>query len=547
VQRPAPKPALRRALPALLALAILVAIAIAGPASASAACTPSLSASASTLPNGGMVVLAGSTCSSRGRLLAGWDGKWHPLARIVSARRDGRFVKSVKLRVNEGVSTVKIKAASPTGVSPQVRVKVAEKGTPTPAPAPPASPSGTTAGSGSTGSSAAAGSGDAKTTAQPVLEHEPVGAPEPPSEKPTSIPTPTPTPEPEAEAPSVETPPVKTPPVEVPPVKTPPVEVPPVEVPPVETPPVEVPPVETPPVEVPPVEVPPVEIPHEEPTPEPEPEPGGCALAPATAGTLLAMAMPSCPRIASDTTSESNPMPFWGSVDCAAASRYATVSTGGDEHDTAEGTEQDNTSYRRLTVLNGDDDYGARCELGFNNHERGPTAFYREGDHRVTYFSERLPSNFPINTSMWQTVMQMKQAEPQHDDGSGVALEMQVMNGRWYVLDHWNVVWSFPAQTGVWTRFAYDVYYSNNPEKGWLQVSADLNDDGDFEDPGERSPVIHADTLATEVPGYPRDGITPGTGIPSHLRIGLYHNPEIPCPAPTGCSIDVDNVQVVAP
>lgn len=287
---------------------------------------------------------------------------------------------------------------------------------------------------------------------------------------------------------------------------------------------------------------------HEEPTPTPEPEPAeGCALTNTAATTLLAMAIPACPRVASDTSGESNPLPFWGSIDCAESSRYASIATGGDEHDTAEGAQQGNTSYRQLTVENGDEFYGSRCELGFNNHERGPTAFYREGDHRVTYFSERLPSNFPINTSKWQTVMQMKQAQPQHDDGSGVALEMEVMNGRWYVLDHWNVVWSVPAQTGVWTRFAYDVYYSNDPSKGWLQVSVDLNGDGDFEDPGERSPVIHGATLATEIPGYPSDGVTPGTGIPSHLRIGIYHNPEISCPAPTGCSVDVDNVQVVAP
>jgi hypothetical protein len=59
--------------------------------------------------------------------------------------------------------------------------------------------------------------------------------------------------------------------------------------------------------------------------------------------------------------------------------------------------------------------------------------------------------------------------------------------------------------------------------------------------------VIHTATLATEIAGYPSDGVAVGTGIPSHLRMGVYHDPSIPCPSPTGCSIDIDNVQVVAP
>ena len=257
------------------------------------------------------------------------------------------------------------------------------------------------------------------------------------------------------------------------------------------------------------------------------------------------MILPSCEEVGSDTTSNSNPLPFWGSIDCANASRYATVANGGDEHPTATDNPQGNDSYRRLTVDDGDDFYGERCELGLNNRNRGPTAFYREGDHRVTYFSERLPGNFPIASERWQTVMQMKQAQPSHGQIEGPALEMQVIDGRWYVIDSWHTAYSFPAKAGLWTRFAWDVYYSKDPGQGWLQVSADLNDDGDFEDPGERSPVIHAATMATEASGYPGDGIAAGTAIPSHLRIGVYHDPAISCPAPTGCSVDVDNVQVL--
>jgi hypothetical protein len=107
--------------------------------------------------------------------------------------------------------------------------------------------------------------------------------------------------------------------------------------------------------------------------------------------------------------------------------------------------------------------------------------------------------------------------------------------------------WHFPARKGVWTRFAFEVFYSADPQKGWLQVSADLNDDGDFDDPGERTPVIHNSTLKTEVPGPngSSDGLSPGDPIPDHLRTGIYHDTAIPCPQPEGCSIDVDNVQVL--
>jgi hypothetical protein len=258
----------------------------------------------------------------------------------------------------------------------------------------------------------------------------------------------------------------------------------------------------------------------------------------------LSISLPACPEVASDTAAHPGATEFWGAVECARASRYAFVPGGGDGHLTASGAPQGNRSYRRLTVIDGDDYYGERCELGENDTE-GPTAFYREGDQMVTYFSERLPRNFPIATPHWQTVMQMKQAQPSHDAGTGPALELQVREGKWFVINHWKTAWTFPARRGVWTRFAWNVYYSKQAHRGRFQVFADLNGDGDFDDPGERSPLIHGATLATEIPGYAGDGIAAGAGIPSHLRMGIYHDPTIPCPPPRGCSVDVDNVQVV--
>ena len=41
------------------------------------------------------------------------------------------------------------------------------------------------------------------------------------------------------------------------------------------------------------------------------------------------------------------------------------------------------------------------------------------------------------------------------------------------------------------------------------------------------------------------DGIAPGKSIPSHLRVGIYHDPAIALPTPSTCAVDVDNVQIV--
>lgn len=256
------------------------------------------------------------------------------------------------------------------------------------------------------------------------------------------------------------------------------------------------------------------------------------------------LTLPGCRVVASDTASAPHPTDFWGAIECETASRHLRPVTKGDPHPTATGTPQGDDAYRRLTVLDGDDFYGERCELGRNDHRYGPTTFYHDGMRRVTAFSLRLPESFPLYSEKWQTVMQMKQAQPSTDDLNSVVLELQVMGGRWEVSNGPHASWAFPAQSNVWTRFLFDVYYSDDPERGWFQVSADLNADGDIDDPEERSPRIAAATLATEVTGG--NGIPVGEPIPSHLRAGVYHHRDIACPSPIGCAAEVDNVQVIA-
>ncbi len=278
-------------------------------------------------------------------------------------------------------------------------------------------------------------------------------------------------------------------------------------------------------------------------------DPLGCPLHGQKTVAPIAMSEPGCRLIASDTAANPNPERFWGALQCADPSRYATIASGGDRHQTAVGAPQGNEAFRRVTVRDGDEFFGERCELGEDDWRTGPTAFYAQGRHFLTYISERLPDNFPLGTDNWQTVMQMKQTQPSQVGGGAPIIEMEARDNRWVIDDNWHELWSFPARRDQWTRFAWDVVYSDRRHHGRLQVSVDLNGDGDFEDPGERSPVFHVATLKREAegPNGGSDGIPAGAPVPSHLRAGIYHDPAIHCPAPRGCSVEIDNVQVLGP
>jgi hypothetical protein len=257
--------------------------------------------------------------------------------------------------------------------------------------------------------------------------------------------------------------------------------------------------------------------------------------------------------IASDTGSDPDANNFWGRDYCASNQQVQDITTGGDPHLTATGAPQGNSSFRRMTAFDGDDVWGERCELGWDDRN-SPTAFYRPGKHRITEISIRLPSPFPLGAFTWQSVMQMKEAAPIVNSSATPMLELDAYGGRWRLRQNDSPrvggdsrqIWSAPAAINVWTRFLFNIRYSTNPRKGFIQIGVDLDGDGDFADPGELSRVMHTYTLKEEMPPG-GDGIRPGQAVPSHLRAGIYHNPSIPCPRPTGCSVDIDNVQVLRP
>jgi polysaccharide lyase-like protein len=256
------------------------------------------------------------------------------------------------------------------------------------------------------------------------------------------------------------------------------------------------------------------------------------------------MTLPACPLTASDTSSVVDPHAFWGSVDCQTESRQQQQTLGGDPHLSGIGSSQGDSAFRRMTVQDGDNFWGERCELGMNDVS-GPTAFYRNAQRRVTFASIRLPANTDVNSNRWRTVLQMKQTQPYNNPDMSPVFELEQLNGQWAVQSSWKDLWYFPATAGRWTRFAFDIVYSPDPAIGQVKTYVDLNGDGDAADAGEQSPVIHVATLRTETAGPDRSAYAVGQAIPDHLRAGVYQDAAYPCPS--GCSVDIDNVQVTAP
>jgi hypothetical protein len=280
---------------------------------------------------------------------------------------------------------------------------------------------------------------------------------------------------------------------------------------------------------------------------EPPPPDNNCKL------ELASLDTDRCTVLASDTGRTADPTPLWGQLSCGQfgspnLSRHHRVRRGGDPHPTATGDQQGGGAYRRLVVRDGDDFSGERCELGRNSHEPSDPTFmlYREGEHRATFVSLRLPKRFPLRRPRWQTVWQMKQAQPSANGGGGPMIEVQAFAHRFWLINDHQTLWSTQARRRVWTRFAIDVRYSQDPSKGTLKVYVDNDGDGDASGEDEESPLYRRSTLRTETDGGdPDDGIAPGEPIPDHLRVGIYHDPVYPCERPRSCAIHVDNVQVM--
>jgi hypothetical protein len=280
---------------------------------------------------------------------------------------------------------------------------------------------------------------------------------------------------------------------------------------------------------------------YHEPPADPPANPN-CPLSQAGANIGSLTLPSSCTLVGQDTASSADPTPFWGKVDCQTAARHQQIASGGDPHATGLGQSQGNSAFRHMTVQDGDNVWGERCELGLND-STAPNTLYHEGQRRVTFISLRLGQNVDPMSSDWRTVMQMKQAQTYRNPDMSPIIEVQVRDGEWVLRNSWNDLWSAPATGNMWTRIALDITYSADPSIGSMKMYVDANGDGDASDAGESSPAMHMATLRRETAGSGSSAYAVGESIPDHLRAGVYQNPDYSCPG--GCSVDVDNVQVV--
>jgi hypothetical protein len=250
-----------------------------------------------------------------------------------------------------------------------------------------------------------------------------------------------------------------------------------------------------------------------------------------------------------DDASIADPAALWGSVDCQQPTRVRTISTAVRQVGADGVSSRGQGDVRRVRVLDGDDYYGERCELGRNDHRVSPVALFHEGDRWITYLSLRLARRFPLHRPRWQVAVQMKQTQPADAGGGRPILSLGAFDGRWRLRGADRPsgdIWSTPAHARRWTRIAFDVTYSANPEVGSVRVFVDRNGDGDALDRAERSRRVSMRTLKAEGPGDALDGLAPGDAIPSHLRVGIYHDPRYRCEG-LRCSIEIAGVGVYYP
>ncbi len=236
-----------------------------------------------------------------------------------------------------------------------------------------------------------------------------------------------------------------------------------------------------------------------------------------------------------DLATERDPSGLWGELLAVSPSRYEWFGSGG----------PDGGPFRRMTVRDGDLFHGdsERAELGDSDYTPDTRTgdldtffLYREGTRRVTSFWIRLPSDFPLDSDDWQVVMQMKETDPANNTDGTPVIALQATQGEWELKQSLSpgpsndtrVLWKTPAETGVWTHVVVDATYSSDPEKGLIQMTI-----GE-----EKSPVFHTYTLKHET-SPPGPGLRPGESIPSHLRLGIYHDTALP-----GTSVDIARVQI---
>jgi hypothetical protein len=198
----------------------------------------------------------------------------------------------------------------------------------------------------------------------------------------------------------------------------------------------------------------------------------------------------------------------WASWSCADASRVQQVSSP---------VAQGKKAYE-LTVHDGDNAYGERCELGNGNPGRPGFPLFHQGDERWISFQVYLPDSYPINTPDWNVFFQIHQ----EGDGGCPPISLNVEDGQFklynsarstYVLDT-TEKWHAPAQRNRWAKFTMHILNSPDDNTGYVELYGDLDGQG----MKTLMPRTHMHTMTQR---------SDGSAMTNHARVGIYRNPAI--------------------
>jgi hypothetical protein len=222
----------------------------------------------------------------------------------------------------------------------------------------------------------------------------------------------------------------------------------------------------------------------------------------------LAMASSASARVLQASTAEHAWDQEWASWSCQNSSRFGEVSSP---------VAQGQKAYK-LTVQDGDNSWGERCELGHGNPTRSGFPVFHAGEDVWISFSVYLPDNYPINTRDWNVMFQIHQ----EGDGGCPPIAMHVEEGEWrlfnssrpsYVLDTVEK-WHAPAERNRWTKFTIHMMNSGSDDKGFVELYSDLGGNG----MEQVMPRTYMHTMTVRSNGSP---------MTNHARIGIYRDPAI--------------------
>src|SRR4051794_27548376 len=222
----------------------------------------------------------------------------------------------------------------------------------------------------------------------------------------------------------------------------------------------------------------------------------------------LAMASSASARVLQASTGEQPWNQEWASWSCQNSSRFDEVTSPAN---------QGRKAYK-LTVHDGDNSWGERCELGQGNPGRNGFPQFPNGDDVWISFSVYLPDGYPINTHDWTVMFQIHQI----GDGGCPPIALSVQDGefklfnsarRTYVLDTVEK-WNGPAQLNRWTKFTIHLKNSPDDDTGFVELYSDLKGNG----MEQVMPRTHMHTMTAR---------SDGSAMLNHARIGIYRSPRI--------------------